>query len=45
MEPGCTPHMGAHIGPIRVLYRLLAGSFVKNIFVGFNFNYFFLYHT
>ena len=25
MEPGCTPHLGAHIGPIWVPYRLLTG--------------------
>ena len=25
MEPGCTAHMGAHMGPIWVPYRLLAG--------------------
>ena len=25
-EPGCTAHMGAHMGPIWVPYRLLAGS-------------------
>ena len=27
MEPGCTAHIGAHMGPIWVPYRLLAGSF------------------
>ena len=26
MEPGCTAHMGAHMGPIWVPYRLLAGN-------------------
>ena len=25
MEPGCTAHMGAHMGPIWAPYRLLAG--------------------
>ena len=25
MEPGCTAHMGAHMGPIWDPYRLLAG--------------------
>ena len=25
MEPGYTAHMGAHMGPILVPYRLLAG--------------------
>ena len=27
MEPGCTAHMGAHMGPIWVPYRLLAGMY------------------
>ena len=26
MEPGCTVHMGVHMGPILVPYRLLAGE-------------------
>ena len=26
MEPGCTPHIGAHIGPTWVPYRLLAAA-------------------
>ena len=31
MEPGCTAHMGAHMGPIWVPYRLLAGFFKRQI--------------
>ena len=26
MEPDCTAHMGAHMGPIWVPYRLLSGA-------------------
>ena len=37
MEPGCTAHMGAHMGPIWVPtwdpYRLLAGFFKRQISV------------
>ena len=34
MEPGCTAHMGAHMGPIWVPYRLLAGRLTE--FMGRN---------
>ena len=34
MEPGCTPHMGAHIGPIWVPYRLLAGEIPHSSLTG-----------
>ena len=29
MEPSCTPHMDANIGPIWVPYKLLAGILVR----------------
>ena len=31
MEPSCTAHMGAHMGPIWVPYRLLAGYYTRHM--------------